>query len=77
MDASDLASGSVFFPAHCAAVKPTMRVLSRAGVVYASVNDSRGDRAIEGTDLLVATGRKANGDGIGLDKAGVQLDERG
>ena len=41
------------------------------------VNDSRGDRAIEGTDLLVATGRKANSDGIGLDKTGVQLDERG
>ena len=41
------------------------------------VNDPRGDRAIEGTDLLVATGRKANSDGIGLDKTGVQLDERG
>ena len=41
------------------------------------VNDARGDRAIEGTDLLVATGRKANSDGIGLDKTGVQLDERG
>jgi pyruvate/2-oxoglutarate dehydrogenase complex dihydrolipoamide dehydrogenase (E3) component len=41
------------------------------------VNDRRGDRAIEGTDLLVATGRKANSEGIGLDKTGVQLDERG
>ena len=41
------------------------------------VNDSRGDRVIEGTDLLVATGRKANSDGIGLDKTGVQLDEPG
>jgi pyruvate/2-oxoglutarate dehydrogenase complex dihydrolipoamide dehydrogenase (E3) component len=41
------------------------------------VNEARGDRAIEGTDLLVATGRKANSDGIGLDKTGVQLDERG
>jgi pyruvate/2-oxoglutarate dehydrogenase complex dihydrolipoamide dehydrogenase (E3) component len=38
------------------------------------VNDARGDRAIEGSDLLVATGRKANTDGIGLDKAGIQLD---
>jgi pyruvate/2-oxoglutarate dehydrogenase complex dihydrolipoamide dehydrogenase (E3) component len=47
----------------------------RVRVVY--VNDPRGERAIEGTDLLVATGRKANSDGIGLDKAGVQLDERG
>jgi pyruvate/2-oxoglutarate dehydrogenase complex dihydrolipoamide dehydrogenase (E3) component len=41
------------------------------------VNDSRGDLVIEGTDLLVATGRKTNSDGIGLDKTGVQLDERG
>jgi pyruvate/2-oxoglutarate dehydrogenase complex dihydrolipoamide dehydrogenase (E3) component len=41
------------------------------------VNDARGDRAIEGTDLLIATGRKANTEGIGLDKTGVQLDERG
>jgi len=41
------------------------------------VNDSRGDRAIDGTDLLVATGRKANTNGIGLDKTGVELDERG
>ena len=41
------------------------------------VNDPRGDRAIEGTDLLVATGREANTNGIDLDKTGVQLDERG
>jgi pyruvate/2-oxoglutarate dehydrogenase complex dihydrolipoamide dehydrogenase (E3) component len=41
------------------------------------VNDPHRDRAIDGTDLLVATGRTANTDGIGLDKAGVQLDERG
>jgi pyruvate/2-oxoglutarate dehydrogenase complex dihydrolipoamide dehydrogenase (E3) component len=41
------------------------------------VDSARGDRAIEGTHLLVATGREANTDGIGLDKTGVQLDERG
>jgi pyruvate/2-oxoglutarate dehydrogenase complex dihydrolipoamide dehydrogenase (E3) component len=40
------------------------------------VNDGRDDRAIEGTDLLVATGREANTNGISLDKTGVQLDER-
>jgi len=34
-------------------------------------------RSIEGTDLLVATGRQANTDGIGLDLTGVQLDEHG
>jgi pyruvate/2-oxoglutarate dehydrogenase complex dihydrolipoamide dehydrogenase (E3) component len=41
------------------------------------INDSRGDRAIEGTDLFVATYQKANNDGIGLDKTGVQLYEGG
>jgi pyruvate/2-oxoglutarate dehydrogenase complex dihydrolipoamide dehydrogenase (E3) component len=41
------------------------------------VNDDRGERAIEGSDLLIATGRKANTDGIGLERAGVQLDAHG
>jgi pyruvate/2-oxoglutarate dehydrogenase complex dihydrolipoamide dehydrogenase (E3) component len=43
--------------------------------VYA--NEEGGDRAIEGSDLLVATGRRANTDGIGLDRAGIQLDAHG
>ena len=45
--------------------------------VTVHINDSHGSRAIEGTDLLVATGRKANTEGIGLDVTGVQLDEHG
>src|SRR6266478_1721071 len=54
------------------------RVEGHSGTrVRVYVNDPRGDRAIDGTDLLVATGRKANSDGIGIDKTGVQLDERG
>jgi pyruvate/2-oxoglutarate dehydrogenase complex dihydrolipoamide dehydrogenase (E3) component len=32
---------------------------------------------IEGSDLLVATGRKANTEGIGLERVGVELDARG
>jgi len=40
-------------------------------------NAERGDLTIEGSDLLVATGRKANTDAIGLDKAGIQLDAHG
>jgi pyruvate/2-oxoglutarate dehydrogenase complex dihydrolipoamide dehydrogenase (E3) component len=56
----------------------TRRVEGRSGDrVRVYVNDSRGDRAIEGTDLLVATGREANTNGIDLDKTGVQLDGRG
>jgi pyruvate/2-oxoglutarate dehydrogenase complex dihydrolipoamide dehydrogenase (E3) component len=56
----------------------TRRVEGHSGNhVRVYVNEARGDRAIEGTDLLIATGRKANSDGIGLDITGVQLDERG
>jgi pyruvate/2-oxoglutarate dehydrogenase complex dihydrolipoamide dehydrogenase (E3) component len=35
------------------------------------------DLIIEGTDLLVAAGRTPNTDGIGLELAGVELDDRG
>jgi pyruvate/2-oxoglutarate dehydrogenase complex dihydrolipoamide dehydrogenase (E3) component len=45
--------------------------------VRVDVNDARGDRAVEGTDLLIATGRKANTEGIGLERAGVRVDARG
>ena len=56
----------------------TRRVEGRsANRVRVYVNDARGDHAIEGTDLLVATGREANTSGIGLDKTGVELDRRG
>jgi pyruvate/2-oxoglutarate dehydrogenase complex dihydrolipoamide dehydrogenase (E3) component len=43
--------------------------------VHANIGNSK--RTIEGTDLLVATGRKANTDGVGLDLTGVQLNEHG
>jgi pyruvate/2-oxoglutarate dehydrogenase complex dihydrolipoamide dehydrogenase (E3) component len=35
------------------------------------------EKVVEGSDLLVAVGRVANTGGIGLDKAGVELDARG
>lgn len=38
---------------------------------------SRGEEMIEGTDLLVATGRTPNTQEIGLEAAGVELDARG
>jgi pyruvate/2-oxoglutarate dehydrogenase complex dihydrolipoamide dehydrogenase (E3) component len=37
----------------------------------------RGEQTIEATDLLVAAGRTPNTRGIGLEAAGVELDERG
>jgi pyruvate/2-oxoglutarate dehydrogenase complex dihydrolipoamide dehydrogenase (E3) component len=45
--------------------------------VRVAVRTPEGERTIEGSDLLVATGRVPNTAGIGLDKAGVELDERG
>jgi pyruvate/2-oxoglutarate dehydrogenase complex dihydrolipoamide dehydrogenase (E3) component len=36
-----------------------------------------GERTIEGSDILVAAGRVPNTDGLGLERAGVELDERG
>jgi pyruvate/2-oxoglutarate dehydrogenase complex dihydrolipoamide dehydrogenase (E3) component len=39
--------------------------------------NGRGRQTIEGTDLLIATGRTANTQGIGLEAAGIELDARG
>jgi pyruvate/2-oxoglutarate dehydrogenase complex dihydrolipoamide dehydrogenase (E3) component len=39
--------------------------------------DGQGERIVEGSDLLVATGRMPNTDGIGLEQAGVELNEQG
>ena len=50
------------------------RVEGRSGE---SVRLHRRGGAIEGTHLLVAGGRTPNTDGIGLEKAGVETDERG
>lgn len=39
--------------------------------------NTRAEHLVEGTDILVATGRKANTDGIGLEHTGVELDKHG
>jgi pyruvate/2-oxoglutarate dehydrogenase complex dihydrolipoamide dehydrogenase (E3) component len=36
-----------------------------------------GEQVVDGTDILVATGRVPNTAGIGLEEAGIELDERG
>jgi pyruvate/2-oxoglutarate dehydrogenase complex dihydrolipoamide dehydrogenase (E3) component len=41
------------------------------------VRGPNGERTIDGTDLLVATGRVPNTEGLGLDVASVALDDRG
>jgi len=40
------------------------------------VRTATGEKTIQGTDILVATGRIPNTAGIGLESAGVQLDDR-
>lgn len=45
--------------------------------VSVTLRTQRQDRVIEGSDLLVATGRIPNTTGIGLEKTGVDLDARG
>ncbi|TAL78675.1 MAG: mercuric reductase [Beijerinckiaceae bacterium] len=47
------------------------------GSVSVTIRTPSGERQIEGSHLLVATGRIANTADIGLEKAGVSLDTRG
>jgi pyruvate/2-oxoglutarate dehydrogenase complex dihydrolipoamide dehydrogenase (E3) component len=55
-----------------------LRVEGRSGEgVRLRMRTPQGDRLLEGSDILVATGRTPNTAGIGLDTAGVRLDERG
>jgi pyruvate/2-oxoglutarate dehydrogenase complex dihydrolipoamide dehydrogenase (E3) component len=54
------------------------KVEGRSGEqVRVYVKGANGERVIEGTDLLVATGRTPNTQGVGLENAGVQLDKNG
>jgi pyruvate/2-oxoglutarate dehydrogenase complex dihydrolipoamide dehydrogenase (E3) component len=56
----------------------TLQVEGQSGKsVRLRVRTPQGERVIEGSDILVATGRTPNTSGIGLDIAGVRLDARG
>jgi pyruvate/2-oxoglutarate dehydrogenase complex dihydrolipoamide dehydrogenase (E3) component len=56
----------------------TLSVRGRSGeAVIAVVRTAAGMREIEGSDILVAAGRAPNTAGIGLEVAGVTLDDRG
>jgi pyruvate/2-oxoglutarate dehydrogenase complex dihydrolipoamide dehydrogenase (E3) component len=69
-----LSSGSVQF----VLAAEVIRVLGRSGEdVRVTVRTPSGERTIEGSDILVATGRVPNTEDIGLDLAGIELDERG
>jgi pyruvate/2-oxoglutarate dehydrogenase complex dihydrolipoamide dehydrogenase (E3) component len=56
----------------------TLHVQGRSGKeVSVTVRTTSGEQKIEGSDILVATGRIPNTAGIGLKEAGVELDDRG
>ncbi len=57
----------------------TVKSVERQGEAGIRVNieDNRGAVAIDGTHLLVATGRTANVEGLALDKAGIAFDANG
>ena len=50
---------------------------ARGKGVRLQVDCETGDKEVEGSHLLLAVGRKPNTDDLGLDKAGVDVDERG
>ena len=55
-----------------------IKASGRSGdAVSVVVRTSAGEQTIEGSHILLATGRVPNTAGIGLDKAGVELDGRG
>jgi pyruvate/2-oxoglutarate dehydrogenase complex dihydrolipoamide dehydrogenase (E3) component len=55
-----------------------VRVEGRSGDrILIHANDANGERVVEGTDLLVATGRTPNTGEIGLERAGVELNDHG
>jgi pyruvate/2-oxoglutarate dehydrogenase complex dihydrolipoamide dehydrogenase (E3) component len=49
----------------------------RGQEIAARVNCKEGDPAVIGSHVLLAIGRRPNTDDLGLDKAGVKMDERG
>ncbi len=54
------------------------RVEGRSGAeIQVSVEDACGERVIKATDFLIAAGRTPNTQDIGVDLAGIELDERG
>jgi pyruvate/2-oxoglutarate dehydrogenase complex dihydrolipoamide dehydrogenase (E3) component len=56
----------------------TLKVEGTSGkAVSIAVRTQTGEKVINGSDVLVAAGRVPNTKGIGLDVAGVNLDERG
>jgi pyruvate/2-oxoglutarate dehydrogenase complex dihydrolipoamide dehydrogenase (E3) component len=54
-----------------------MSLRKKGGRVAVEMECKDGEPIAEGTHVLLAVGRRANTDDLGLDKAGIQVDERG
>ena len=54
-----------------------LQVARRGSDVEVTVRDGGGEHAVSGDQLLVATGRSANVEGLGLDTIGVRVEEDG
>jgi len=54
-----------------------VKVSGAAGAITVEVEGADGPDSITGSHLLVAVGRKVSFDGLDVDKAGIELDERG
>jgi pyruvate/2-oxoglutarate dehydrogenase complex dihydrolipoamide dehydrogenase (E3) component len=54
-----------------------LRVARRGSDVELTVRDGGGEHSLTGDQVLVATGRAAKVDGLGLDTVGVRVEERG
>jgi pyruvate/2-oxoglutarate dehydrogenase complex dihydrolipoamide dehydrogenase (E3) component len=55
----------------------TTRAAKKNGRITLTLEGEKGSRAVIGSHLLVATGRRPNTDDLDLDKAGVKTDKRG
>jgi pyruvate/2-oxoglutarate dehydrogenase complex dihydrolipoamide dehydrogenase (E3) component len=54
-----------------------VRVEGKETALRVIVRDGDGERALEASHLLVATGRRANADGLALEQAGIRHDRNG
>lgn len=54
-----------------------VRLADADGGISLTVRDAGGERSVSGDQLLVATGRRANVEGFGLDTIGVRVEQQG
>ena len=54
-----------------------LRAEKQGEAVVAKIDCDQGSREVNGSHILLAVGRRPNTDDLGLDKAGIDLDERG